>query len=289
MAGAGRGTRPEAEDAQTAFPFPFPFPMKNARSLWLYCIVRSKRAPSSSALRAKGVPGSLGTRALDAGKGLWMIVGDVDRATWTTEKIESKLHDMDWLSGVALGHESVVERFVGAPALLPSKLFTLFHDDESALAHVEGARSRIGKILDRVSERVEMGVRVSLDEVKALKKAEAEAKKHSKGASGAGFLLRKKRVAEVARAGGAAAQEAASVLHAKLAKKAASALRKEVAATADGGQSRLLLDAAYLVDMKKAPAFRREAKTLAKTASKEGLSLELTGPWPAYHFAGEAS
>lgn len=261
------------------------------RSLWLYCIVRSPRAPATAARGGKGngVPGALGTRAIDAGKGLWMIVGDVERAAWTTERIESKLHDMDWLSSVALGHESVVERFVGAPALLPSKLFTLFHDEESALAHLRGARSRLVKILDRLASRVELGVRVAIDEAKALKKAEADAKKLSKGSSGAGFLLRKKRVAEIASAGGAAAHEAAAALHAALAKKAASAVRKEIATSADGGQSRLLLDAAYLVDVKKEAGFRREARTLSKRAAKDGLTVELTGPWPAYHFAGEAS
>src|SRR5205085_4552895 len=126
-----RCTDPEEEIRQT--------PMRNARSTWLYCIVRSPKAPAAASLRAKGVPGSLGTRALDAGKKLWMIVGDVPREAWSAAKIEAKLHDMDWLAAVALGHESVVERFVRAPALLPSKLFTLFVDDESALAHVEGA------------------------------------------------------------------------------------------------------------------------------------------------------
>ena len=262
--------------------------MKSSRSLWLYCIVRSKRAPAASALRGGGIPGSLGLRVLDAGEGLWMIVSDVPRDAWTTERIEARLHDMDWLGEVALAHESVVERFTRAAALLPSKLFTLFHDDESALAHVRGARTRLSRILDRVEGRVEIGARVAIDEAKALAKAEAEAKRLSKGASGAGFLLRKKRVAEVARAGGEAAHEAASALHAKLSKLAESAVRKEIAPTADGGTSRLLLDAAYLVEAKDAPAFRREAKSLAKAASKNGLAMELTGPWPAYHFSGDS-
>lgn len=260
--------------------------MKAPRSTWLYCIVRSPRAPAASTLRGlKGVPGSTAPRAVDAGRGLWLIVGGVPRAQWGAAEIEAKLHDMDWLGAVALGHEAVVERFVGAPALVPSKLFTLFHDDGRAVAHVDEDRKRIGKLLDKVGGRAEFGVRIALDEALALRKAEADAKRLSKGSTGAGFLLRKKRVAEIARAGGASARTAAVAMHRALTKRAVDTVRKEIAQTADGGTSRMLLDAAYLVDAKRAKAFRKEAKALARNASREGLELELTGPWPAYHFA----
>lgn len=254
-----------------------------ARSTWLYCIVRSPRAPKAGAPR--GIPGSGATRVLDGGAGLWLVVGDVPRDAWTAASIEAKLHDIDWLGAVALGHESVVERFVRAPALLPAKLFTIFHDDASAIAHVGTERRRVNRILDRVARRVELGVRVALDEAKALRKAETEARRLSKGSTGAGFLLRKKRVQEVARAGGAAAQSLATSLHAKLTSRALDSVRKEIASASDGAKSRLLLDAAYLVDVKRAGEFRREARALARGAAREGLSLELTGPWPAYHFA----
>lgn len=260
--------------------------MKAARSTWLYCIVRSPRAPAASALKnVAGVPGATAPRAVDAGKGLWLIVGGVPSASWSADVIEAKLHDLDWLGAVALGHEAVVERFVSAPALLPSKLFTLFHDDSRALEHVDRDRRRIGKLLDRVSHRAEFGVRIALDEVKALRKAESDAKRQSKGSSGAGFLLRKKKVAEIARAGGASARETVTSMHKTLAKRAVDVVKKEIAQAGDGGSSRMLLDAAYLVDAKRAAAFRREAKTLARAAASEGLSLQLTGPWPAYHFA----
>jgi hypothetical protein len=256
---------------------------KVLRSTWLYCIVRSPRAPKAAGLR--GVPGAGKVRVVEAGGSLWLVVADVPRDAWSAATIEAKLNDIDWIGAVAMGHEAVVESFVRAPALLPSKLFTLFHDDESAVAHVSRERRRIGRILDVVSRRVELGVRVALDEAKALRKAESDAKRASKGSTGAGFLMRKKHVQEVARAGGAAAQSLAVSMHEKLTSRAVDAVRKEITAAGNGAQSRLLLDAAYLVDAKKAPAFRRQAKALGRDAAREGLSLEVTGPWPAYHFS----
>lgn len=257
---------------------------KPARSTWLYCAVRAAKRPALRG-RITGVPGAGPVRFLDAGEGLWLAVADVPRNAWTAERIEAKLHDIDWLGGIALGHESVVERFTAADALLPAKLFTLFHDDASALAHVARERRTIDRSLDRVAERVELGVRIALDEERLLRKADAEARRKAKGATGAGFLLRKRAAHVAARAGGEEARARVDALHRKLSAKAVDAVQKEIAASGAGG-ARLLLDAAYLVETRRAEGFRREAKRLAKDAAREGLALALTGPWPPYHFAG---
>lgn len=260
--------------------------MKAARttSTWLYCAVRASKRPAVRG-RPAGVPGAGPVRFLDAGKRLWLVVAAVPREAWTAERIESKLNDFDWLGGVALGHESVVERFTGAEALLPAKLFTLFHDDASALAHIAGNRRAIDRSLGRVAARVELGVRIALDEQRLRRKADADARRQAKGAAGAGFLLRKQAAQVAARAGGEQARERVEALHRKLAAKAVEAVQKEIAASGAGG-ARLLLDAAYLVEARRAEGFRREAKKLAKDAAREGLELALTGPWPPYHFAG---
>jgi hypothetical protein len=48
--------------------------------------------------------------------------------------------------------------------------------------------------------------------------------------------------------------------------------------------SRLLLDAAFLVDTGRVEAFRAAARRLTHGLEAEGFSLELTGPWPPYNF-----
>ena len=255
------------------------------RSTWLYCVVRAGRRPAVP--RAAGIPGASPLRVLDAGEGLWLVVADVSRDAWSAEAIESRLADLDWLGAVALGHEAVVERFVAAEALLPAKLFTIFLDDGRAVEHVQRDRRRIVKALGRIAGRVELGVRVAFDESKALRKAEAESRRLSRG-TGAGFLLRKKKVQEAARSGGEAAVARARSLHRKLSARAVDAVQKDVVA-ADGSTSRLVLDAAYLVDARRAAAFRKAVRTLARDAERASLSVEVTGPWPAYHFAGASA
>jgi hypothetical protein len=48
--------------------------------------------------------------------------------------------------------------------------------------------------------------------------------------------------------------------------------------------SRVLLDAAFLVDTGRVEPFRAVTRRLTRELKGEGFSLELTGPWPPYNF-----
>jgi hypothetical protein len=50
-----------------------------------------------------------------------------------------------------------------------------------------------------------------------------------------------------------------------------------------GHAAEMVLNAAYLVARADAPAFHALVDELA---ARHGVPLELTGPWPAYHFSG---
>jgi hypothetical protein len=51
----------------------------------------------------------------------------------------------------------------------------------------------------------------------------------------------------------------------------------------------MILNAAYLVPEARTEEFQSLVRTLSRRHAPEGLALELTGPWPAYHFAGSAA
>ena len=48
--------------------------------------------------------------------------------------------------------------------------------------------------------------------------------------------------------------------------------------------SRLLLDAAFLVPVRRADAFRAALHQYARKLTASGIVASLTGPWPAYNF-----
>lgn len=248
---------------------------------YLYCLVRSAKEPS---LRAAppGLPGAGRPRAIDAGRGLWLVAADAPLARYGERPIEEGLQDLAWVSSVAVPHEAVVEHLAKNGTVVPMKLFTLFRSDERALEHVAQQRKRIDRLVERIEGREEWGLRVLLDEVGALRAARAEAQAVSGGAPGAAFLLRKKKENDAAREVIEHARDRADALFELLAGKADDARRRPPPPGEVG--KRVMLDAAFLLPRRKAKAFQGTVRAEAKKLSDRHYQLTLTGPWPAYTF-----
>ncbi len=245
--------------------------------------MRSEKAPSLARVPS-GLARAAKLRGLDAGGGRWLIVADVPLAHYGEAALALGLRDLDWVSACALAHEAVIENFLFADALLPMKLFTLFGNDDRALAHVRRSRARIDRLLSRVAGREEWGLRVVLDEVKA--RSLAAAKRTPAGpATGAAFLLRKKRDQDFAREALAGARAQADRLFVQLKRSAVQAQRRTPTAEQGG---RLVLHAAFLVENKDGAKFSAHARAGLSALTERGCDAALSGPWPAYHFVGSA-
>jgi len=129
---------------------------------YLYCLVAAERRPSLAGA-PRGLPGTGGLRALEAGGGLWLVVADAPLSAYGSEPIERNLRDFEWVALRGAAHARVVEYFARRITTLPMKLFTLFNSDERALAHVRGDAARVRRVIERVTGHAEWGVRVRLD------------------------------------------------------------------------------------------------------------------------------
>jgi hypothetical protein len=248
---------------------------------YLYCLVRSARKPAIRSDVA-GVPGAGRVRGLDAGGGLWLIVSDVDATEYSEVALAAGLKHLDWVSPRAMAHEGVVERFMRGAALLPMQLFTIFTSDERALAYVARERRRIDRILARVEGHVEWGLRLTWNE-EAARAAVEKAHRPASRTSGSAYLARKRDLLDVSRTQLANARDKATAFHGRLTKQARDAVRRRSTEQAAPG-SRLLLDAAYLVPVGRAAAFRAAVQQGARTLAAGGIGAALTGPWPPYNF-----
>jgi hypothetical protein len=262
--------------------------MTRERVTYVYCLIRAARVPGLEKMPS-GPPALSKPRLLDAGKGLWIAVSDAPLDRYGEQQLEERLRDLDWVSRCALAHEAVIEHFKKARAIVPMKLFTMFSGDQRALDFVARERRRLDGVLARVEGREEYGIRVALDEVRALRLAERKALEEAGSpSSGAGYLMRKKKVQDTFRGFSEAARAAADQVFEGLAAKADDS-RRRPPAQAPGAGGRLLLDAAYLVPKKKAAAFLEAARTLGGELEAEGYGLTLTGPWPPYNFISGAA
>jgi len=247
---------------------------------YVYCVVAAARRPALK--RARGPAGAGPVRLIDQGGAggrlkKWLVVADVPLDRYGESAINSRLSDLEWVSRAAVAHEAVVESFIGAAALVPMKLFTIFTDDARAVEQLNVQNDRIDEALKHVRGRIELGVRVT------LAKQRTRARSTARVGSGAAYLAGKKvqrdRAVELA----ANAQEVVAEMYDDLSRLAADAVRR--AATEipirDGP---LLLDAAFLVPRPRAARFRSTVARRAKTLTPEGYRVTLTGPWPPYSF-----
>jgi hypothetical protein len=257
-----------------------------SEATYLYGLARSPGRPPVAG-SPPGPPGLSGTRALDVGGGLWLLVASAPLPDYGSAEIERRLSDLSWVSDRALAHEAVIEHFTRSGAVLPMKLFTLFASDERALAHIRERRERLDRVLDRVDGRVEWGVRIRLDDVRAREVLAAEAQVSGPQNSGKAFLLRKKLEQDASRELAARLRSEMDTAFAELAAEASEAVRRQPVASPESG-GRLLLDAAFLVPQARSAEFETAVERCASRLAPQGCDVTLTGPWPPYNFIEES-
>ena len=252
--------------------------MPSPRATYVYCVVAADRRPRLTRMPA-GLPGGGAVRLLDVEKGLFIAVADSPLDRYGEKAIHDGLADLDWVSRVAVAHESVVESFTSAIAVLPMKLFTIFTTDDRAIDHVGRQRTRIAALVKRVANQQEWGIRVVLDRAPGS----ASVKKKASAATGVSYLAQKKAQRDASRELASRARDTVAGLFDRLAAKSGDARRRTASdPPAQGGV--LLLDAAFLVPRARAARFKASAARESKTLARQGYGLTLTGPWPPYTF-----
>jgi hypothetical protein len=259
-----------------------------SKATYVYCLLAAPRPPALGR-SVRGLPGTGQVRFLHVGpsdtspaKGRlkkWLAVADAPLADYGEGAINGKLNDLEWVSRRALAHEAVVESLMGATAIVPMKLFTIFTNDERAVGHVEHEASRIDAILNRVAGRQEWGVRVVL----SRPAAPAPRSTSRRRVSGASYLAAKKAVRDARAQQAERAEQVAAGVYDRLAKIGDAATRRTaVEDLAEGGP--LLLDAAFLVARQNVSRFKATLKREALRLEEQGYGLTASGPWPPYSF-----
>lgn len=241
---------------------------------YVFCLVQSQRAPSLRGAPAS-VPGAGPPRVIPVDRGIWAAVADAPLDRFSGERLQNDLHDLEAVSRHAIAHASVVEFFFRAAPVIPLKLLTLFSSDDRLREHLLVRKARLRRLFAELGGFEEWGVRVTAGE------AMAEAAKSLK--SGRDYLAIKKRLKDET-----AAPPRSTIREANAALKAltriAARTRKE--AFPPPGRSRpFVTGASYLVRAGRRTQWKKEVARLAQSLEQHGHRLDVSGPWPPYHFA----
>lgn len=245
----------------------------------VYCLVANRTRPRVRR-SLKGLPYGGPLRLLEVDAGLWLVVSDVPLSRYGETALKRGLADLGWVSTAAVAHETAVESFRSADAVLPMKLFTIFETDERARGHFLASRASVNRLIARVTRMDEWGVRVAARPLPAARPGPRGA---SAAPSGSSYLLGKKAQRDRVVHRAQRARAVAADLFDELAAHAAEARRRPATELPPEGGP-LVLDAALLVPRSGSARLKSAAARQARALLSEGYAVSLTGPWPPYSF-----
>ena len=243
---------------------------------YVYCLVQAAAAPQ---LRGapRSVPGAGAPRLLAIDRDVWAVVADAPLDRFSADAMQQELQDIEAISRHALAHAAVIEFFFRRAGVIPLKLFTIFSSDETARDHVRGRLRALRRMFAELRGLEEWGVRIFAGE------AEAEAARTLD--SGRDYLQAKKRLHEQTMTPPRATIRATSSALRSLGRMA-SKTRKE-SFPAQGRGRPYVIGASFLVKSKRRTAWKAHAQKIADGLAAGGHRLDISGPWPPYHFVSK--
>jgi hypothetical protein len=274
--------RREPEPPAPAGPLP-----EQGEGWWLYCVVGQAHPRMPATL--EGVAPGRPPRVLKL-DGLSAVVSRVPLDEYGEDGLKRNLNDLEWLEAMARGHEAVLEEALGHGPVVPMRVCTIYRSEEHVRESLGERRELFLEALEWLDGSSEWGVKMLARRERVLDLARQRAGEAEAGGQGEGvaYLARKQLDRAVHEEADRIVGEAVRECHARLEEWAAASevlppQRKEVS----GHEGDMVFNGAYLVDDERIQSFEKVIGELEAAYGNLGLEVQLTGPWPAYHFAGD--
>jgi hypothetical protein len=240
------------------------------RLWWLYGVVALPAAAPPGLAGVDGEPVELVEEA-----GLAALAGAVPAEGFAGAALERRLEDLQTVGALARAHDAVLHATLAERDVLPFAIFTLYESRDAVRAMLADQRERLSEALARVRDAVELGLKAF-----ALPRREERA---ARPASGAEYLARRLAQRREGEASEDRLERSLAELHSQLERHASAAvLLRPQDRRLSGREHEMVLNVAYLVPRSEAPGFGQLAEGLLH---RDDIALEVTGPWPPYHFA----
>jgi hypothetical protein len=256
--------------------------MTAAEALYVYGVVPGDTSPDLFA----GVDGMDDSPVrLVGADGVAAIASSVPLAEFDTDALERNLKDGEWLEQKVRAHNRVLAAAVGKATVLPLRFGTIYRGEDHVRTML-GERPDLEQQLARLEGLLEFGVKAVLDTgVLRTRLAESRGGEAGEG-SGRAYMLRKQLERELDEEVRRFAARCAEASHDLLSASAVEA-RANPAQAPEVAGGEMLLNGAYLVASGRQDQLLRAADELKARFGDEGVTYELTGPWPPYNFADE--
>jgi hypothetical protein len=236
---------------------------------------------------------SAAVELIDAGN-LAAIVSSVPSTSYDEMSLAEHLTDPSWTALRAMRHENVVEHFARRTSVVPLRFGTIYLERARIETMLSDNNLRLTALLERLRNREEWGVNVYLDKnlqmatITSLSPRLKDLTERAANASpGESYLLKKRIETMKAEEARVETNRAIAEIEKELGAKSVDARRLRVLKVEGTEHGELKAKFAFLIQRSEFQNFQSAAEKIARKLKSGGISLELTGPWPAYNFAGD--
>ncbi|HTE59808.1 MAG TPA: GvpL/GvpF family gas vesicle protein [Solirubrobacteraceae bacterium] len=216
--------------------------------------------------------------------GLAAIVSEVPLDEFGERGLHESLEDLDRLELLARAHQRVLEEALRRGAVVPFRICTIYESAARVREMLAEERDHLTVALRRLHGMAEWGVKAY-----AGGGEDGEGAAAAEAASGTDYLVQKRAGRDAAELARQDVDAAVDDVHARLREQAADAVLSPLQSAPLGGhEGEMVLNAAYLVADADVDRFGALVAELGGRHAPDGVDLELTGPWPAYHFSEPA-
>jgi hypothetical protein len=220
------------------------------------------------------------------------VVSEAPLDEWGEEPLKANLGNMAWLEARVRTHQAVLDAVLPLATLAPMKFATIYLSQEGVAEFLAAHYDAFIALLGHLRGRQEWGLKLYCDaatlaaHIAEISPEAARLRDEIAGKSkGAAYLLARKLQETGDREGERIALAVADRAHTALAERSVAAtLNPLQGAEVTGRAERMLLNAAYLVEVAALDAFQAALAEIAAEYSGRGFQFELSGPWPAYNF-----
>jgi hypothetical protein len=206
-------------------------------------------------------------------------VATVPLSDFGEDALAEHLNDREWLEEHAREHEQVLQRVAASADVVPFRFGTIYRDRAHVEALLAGRRDELVGALEHVRGRMELGVKVWADRARLAAGAEDAAP-----ATGRAYLERRRSEQDRAQELRALLGETARTVHARLVARAVDGVaNRPQPPELSGRDETMILNGAYLVAAGDT-TLAAEVDALEAEHVDDGITFELTGPWPPYNF-----
>ncbi|WP_173918091.1 GvpL/GvpF family gas vesicle protein [Halobacillus sp. Marseille-Q1614] len=259
--------------------------------IYLYGIIKSPLDGADPFSSMKGIDDEHEVHLKEFGE-LSAVVCHVDESEYGEEVLEEKTNQMEWVQKKAFHHHEMLMKLNEEKTIIPMKFCTIYQSENSLAKMIDDYKSQMLTLIEQLDGKEEWNLKIYCDREKLtklvadhnlnIKEKKEEIAQMSKGRQ---YLETRKLDQYIEQEAEKEEAQFGSDLHGQLIEwSIQDTVKKNWKRDVTGREEDMCWNSAYLVPLKDVENFLGLISEASEKHKDSGYILEVTGPWPAYHF-----